>query len=973
MMILALRATNPYPTDEYFFISQLRRNVLRVNLELPRLRNSRTRGIGAAILAFSLLFGCASEDEPGNECAVTTDCAPGLVCQNGFCLAAPQQDSVEPDQVDAVQPDVVADAVTPSDTTNPSDVPDTFVDAQDDTTDPDSAADVAPEDTEPLDTNDDATVKDASEDIQSDVLPEDVEEDTALEDIQMEDTEDDVSLEDAAEDVEEDATEDIVEDLPPPGPVGLGEVCDGNCVDGFICKQQEDGLNRCEYFPQGVCAPCKNDGDCLEEGAKCLVFGGGESFCGSPCVKPADCPTDFLCSGNQCIPKLGKCTCGKSTLGYALACENSSPLGDCSGTILCDPITEQWKTCSAVYPVPEKCDGIDNDCNGLTDEGILYYEKGKWLSVGDDCGLGQCGPGQVICGPDGEAVCSTSFKAQPESCVDVIDNDCDGYVNEECDYPDFDGDGVPNEEDCQPQDAGYFPGANEPCCATGQDPACDLNCDGEVAPCEACDQDGDGYCPPEDCDDSNPMIHPKAAEKCDDGIDQNCQGGDLLCPPFQDQDGDGFIPPADCGEGNPNVYPGAPELCDNLDNNCNGFKDEGNPQGGDICGQGEEFCTTGVNVCSHTGFAALIQCVGAQPYGVEVCDGKDNDCNGIADDAWPEIGQACDGPDLDSCAYGVFVCKADETGVECGPEETENVAETCNELDDDCDGATDEFVCPVDDVDADGVTPEDGDCNDFRSEVYPGASEPCCDPALGAAGLTICDLNCDGIVIPCAFTDKDADGFTPEQGDCDDNSPKVYPGAPEICDDGIDQDCTVGDLSCALVTDNDGDGYHQGVDCNDSDPDIHPWAVELCNFVDDDCDSVIDDGNPSGKVGACSVETPGCGVGTWVCLHDLATYTTQVVCATDKFQQPELCNGLDDDCDGEIDEAFLELGQACDGPDTDACANGVIQCTEDGLGVECGPESESDIAELCDDLDNDCDGQVDEDLNYEGIPIDADC
>ena len=249
--------------------------------------------------------------------------------------------------------------MTPSDTADPTDVPDSLVDAQDAAVDPDTAADATPEDTEPLDTNEDATIGDVSDDIQSDVSPEDVEEDAALEDVPLEDTADDVTLEDAAEDIEEDAAEDIVEDLPPPGPVGLGEVCDGNCVDGFICKQQEDGLNRCEYFPQGVCARARTM-VIVRGRRKVLGIYGGESFCGSP-RETSGLSYRLLCSGNQCIPKLGKCTC--ESTWYALACENSSPLGDCSGTILCDPITEQWKMRSAVYPVPEKCDGIDNDCN----------------------------------------------------------------------------------------------------------------------------------------------------------------------------------------------------------------------------------------------------------------------------------------------------------------------------------------------------------------------------------------------------------------------------------------------------------------------------------------------------------------------------------------------------------------------------------------------------------------------------------
>ncbi|MGD9274781.1 MAG: MopE-related protein, partial [Desulfobacterales bacterium] len=77
--------------------------------------------------------------------------------------------------------------------------------------------------------------------------------------------------------------------------------------------------------------------------------------------------------------------------------------------------------------------------------------------------------------------------------------------------------------------------------------------------------------------------------------------------------------------------------------------------------------------------------------------------------------------------------------------------------------------------------------------------------------------------------DNDGDGYAENQGDCDDNSASVYPGAAEVCSDGIDQDCSGSDLLCAEDIDNDEDGYTetQG-DCNDTDSNIHSGAFELC-------------------------------------------------------------------------------------------------------------------------------------------------
>ena len=88
--------------------------------------------------------------------------------------------------------------------------------------------------------------------------------------------------------------------------------------------------------------------------------------------------------------------------------------------------------------------------------------------------------------------------------------------------------------------------------------------------------------------------------------------------------------------------------------------------------------------------------------------------------------------------------------------------------------------------------------------------------------------------------DKDADGYRENQGDCNDTVAAINPGATEICGDGIDQDCNGSDLPCPIdptTVDDDGDGYteNQG-DCNDASGSIHPGAVEICgNGVDEDC------------------------------------------------------------------------------------------------------------------------------------------
>jgi len=926
-------------------------------------------GALAAVGAVASGAGCTEvtlvqPGEVGEFCRTAADCLPGLRCEASKCAGTPV--GVDADGTNGTGD--VADASTlPLDaevSQADADVP--AVDAGDaldgaGDTGSDAAGDVLDADEDAGDATPDGAVEDVAGDAAADG-----------EDGQMGDGV--VGDVPSGDQVSQDTADAEPSDVGPGTPPGLGEACDGNCLPGYVCMPQVGGGSVCEEFDQGLCAPCEQDTDCPTPGAKCLQYAGG-TFCGAPCTD--SCVPGFVCVSGQCRPEVGSCVCSADLVGWSLPCQNVTPQGTCEGTTTCVP--KGWSTCSAAPPAAEICDGVDNDCDGITDEEPLYYENGVGLIFGALCGLGQCEGGEVICTPDGGVTCSTNDLASPELCADVVDNDCDGYVNDGCETDDIDGDGWLNDVDCDPYDASRHEDAPEPCCdpALGYVASCDKNCDGQVTPCASCDGDHDGYCPPEDCDDGDPSIHPGAPEKCDDGVDQDCFGGDLLCPFGSDGDGDGYIPPADCNNGNPSVNPGAEEICDNLDNDCDGLTDEGNPQGGQPCGTTDEYCKPGTMVCTHYGYGAVVECQGAVLQLPEVCNGEDDDCNGQTDELWPELGAPCDGPDSDKCANGVTECSPDGSGTICAPEAITDIIEECNGIDDDCDGATDEFVCPITDLDGDGFTVAQGDCDDLRPEYYPFplSQEPCCDPALGPAGATICDLNCDGIVTPCGPNDQDADGYASNGNppDCDDTDPTVHPGGFDKCGDGVDQDCLGGDLDCALVEDADGDGYNKGIDCNDNDADVHPGAQEVCNFVDDDCDGVVDDGNPAGKSGPCGPDTDECTPGAWVCVHDSQTYTVQVLCVNDHFQAPELCNGLDDDCDGETDENFYDLGQPCDGPDADQCAHGVFECNDDGSGVVCGEESVTDLAEICDDLDNDCDGETDEGIDYKGTPIGEIC
>jgi len=236
---------------------------------------------------------------------------------------------------------------------------------------------------------------------------------------------------------------------------------------------------------------------------------------------------------------------------------------------------------------------------------------------------------------------------------------------------------------------------------------------------EDIDNDGDGYTENDgDCNDTDDTIFPDAIEICGDGIDQDCNGSDLMCPEDIDNDGDGYTEnEGDCNDSDASIHPGADEICG---------------------------------------------------------DGIDQDCNGS------------------------------------------------------------DLTCPEDiDNDSDGYTENEGDCNDNDSSIHPNAAEICGD------GI---DQDCNGSDLTCPEdVDNDGDGVTENQGDCNDNDASIHPGAAEICGDGIDQDCDGSDLECLpdpADVDDDGDGFTENEgDCNDADVTIYPGAIEICDDdIDQDCD-----------------------------------------------------------------------------------------------------------------------------------------
>jgi hypothetical protein len=310
----------------------------------------------------------------------------------------------------------------------------------------------------------------------------------------------------------------------------------------------------------------------------------------------------------------------------------------------------------------------------------------------------------------------------------------------------------------------------------------------------------------------------------------------------------------------------------------------------------------------------------------ELCDGIDSDCDGIVDEG--AIDAPAWYPDTDEDGYGAGVA--------------------VNE----CDAPS-------------GHVATDDDCDDASADFHPGATEDdCTDPN---------DYNCDGSV---GYADADGDGF-PACEDCDDSEAAVNPAAVEECN-GIDDSCA-GSLDAAEV-DDDGDGYVDcipaddgwvgdeavlgGGDCDDTNAWVFPTAEEHCDGLDSDCldgagaDEVDVDGD--GYV-ICTLHESGWSgdssiLGGDDCLDSDAT----VYPGAD-----ELCDGLDNDCDGAVTDEekdddgdfYVECAVDGDGWDGDSSIVGGQDCDDDESTVNPG------ATELCDGLDNDCDGVVTDDEN----------
>ncbi len=678
-----------------------------------------------------------------------------------------------------------------------------------------------------------------------------------------------------------------------------------------------------------------------------------------------------------------------------------------------------------------------------------------------------------------------------------LDNDGDGYSEDQ--------------NDCDDQDDGIHPGAEERC--NGEDDDCDELVDedpvdptlwyydgdgdghgwaaSEQATCEA---PGPAYVTlDDDCDDARSDVHPDANEICDGGTDEDCDGlvdladdsvaGDATW--YRDRDGDGhgdatdFVvgceAPAgyallgdDCDDTSARIHPGHEEQCDSLDNDCDGLidGDDDDVTGPvtwhpDADGDGHGEQSVGTESCDP--ISGHVQApdngefdcddtnASIHPGAPEVCNEIDEDCDGFVDEGATTTFYAdTDGDGHGDVAQSIEACQAPSGHValfddcdDSDPTVSPDGTETCNEIDDNCDGLTDEGVTTTFYADGDGDghgdvnQPADactapsghvaasGDCDDGRNNVHPGVVETC---------LTTYDDNCDGSTndagaISCStwYADADSDGYgdaadsacqcaastayaVADATDCDDTLAAVNPAQFEDCSTGVDDDCSGTDndenaIGCSsFYYDYDGDGYGltanqqclcvaEGMytalasgECDDANASVSPSAAEVCfDAVDNDCSGDAD--------GSDAVDAP-----TWYLDGDADGFGSPSL-TLNACAQPSGYVADSSDCDdgrdyiypGAVETCLTVLDDDCDGGANDENATGCTFYYADGDGDGYGLSSDSAchctsegsytslVATDCNDADasispaeqETCDTSVDEDCDGTADEADA--
>ena len=936
--------------------------------------------------------------------AADADTAPDVAADVPQDTAADDADVVAPDDtVDATAPDAAPDAA-----------PDSAPDAAPDVA-PDVADDAAPDSAGPDDVGTDVTVADVD---LTDVPVADVLDDAA-DDVAVTDVADDV-LVDAADDTGADAddTADATDpfaqcvpcDAANPCAVGacaasaLGACCVPTCTDtcktGASCLTLPDnpGIKACVPDHITLCRPCQQATDCVESGfqpgAVCHVLAPDiGAFCATPCSATTACPAGYACQpvaegtpgASFCVPEAQVCTCDDLSKAKQLTttCSHTNAFGTCTGTRLCD--ATGLTQCNAGSASAETCDGLDNDCDGLTDEDIA--------PIPSACGKGACAEsGNVIC-VAGQLIdtCAEGTPAATDTSCNNVDDNCDGQTDEgfvklstTC------GAGA-----CASTGLQYCAqGALKDSCVTSDPGNNDANCNGIDDNCDgvtdegyvtltttcgtgACATTGKTSCVAGLVKDSCLALTPALADTSCNGVDDNCDG----------KTDEGYTPVATgCGKGacvaagitscvagkvQDSCQPGTPAAtdvtCNGIDDNCNGKTDDD---------YAPQLTGCGIGACTSLGITSCVagtvhdSCKAGTPAVDDAnCNGIDDDCSGDTDEDYVQTSTTCG---IGACAAtGIRFCQGAKVVNTCAAGTPANSDASCDNVDNNCNGQTDESFTKTqttcgtgacaneglqyceagqikdscvtggvtnDDANCNGI---DDDCNGLTDDAYVPVASVCGTGACQSAGIVTCvagqTVNSCVAGTPAA-SDTTCDGI---DDNCNEQTDEGYAPLGTQCGQGV---CAAtGKTSCVL-----------GKVENSCKAGLPALTDETCDGADDNCNGLTDeDYGPqitSCGTGACT----SLGVTSCVSAQVLNSCKPNAPAATDAS-----CDNVDNNCDGQTDEGYQVLSTTCG---VGACAaTGVTRCLTGGVEEDtCTPDEPAPSDANCNNVDDNCNGQTDE-------------